>query len=98
VTVSTPAPFDAVSVTVYVPAVVYVCTGLRSVDVPPSPKDQAQDVGEFVDESMNLTFSGTLPSLTFEMNAATGAVSAAHAGMTTAPRMMRRIPAMAGFE
>jgi hypothetical protein len=76
VTVLLPPAFVAVSVTVYVPAEVYVCTGLCSGDVPPSPNDQAQEVGEFVDESRNCTLSGMVPEVAFEWNNATGIMAA----------------------
>jgi hypothetical protein len=76
VTVLLPPVFVAVSVTVKVPAVVYVCTGLCSVDVPPSPNDQAHEVGEFVDESRNCTLSGMVPEVAFEWNNATGIMAA----------------------
>jgi hypothetical protein len=62
----------AVRVTVYVPEVVYVCTGLWSGEVVPSPNDQAHDVGEFVDRSTNCTLSGTVPLVPFDTKAATG--------------------------
>jgi hypothetical protein len=91
VTVSLPAAFDAVSVTVYVPAEEYVCTGFCSMEVPPSPNDQTHEVGIFVVESMNWTFSGMFPELTFEINTATGTDAAPHAGMNTAPRIRRRL-------
>jgi hypothetical protein len=76
VTVLLPPAFVEVSVTVYVPAVVYVCTGLCSVDVPPSPNDQAHDVGEFVDASRNCTLSGMFPAVAFAWNIATGIMAA----------------------
>jgi len=53
-----------VSVTVYVPALVYVWEGFCEVDVPPSPNDQTQDVGEFMEESTNCTVSGASPDVT----------------------------------
>jgi hypothetical protein len=65
-----------VSVTVYVPAVVNVCTGFGSVDVPPSPNDHTHDAGEFVDMSTNCTLRGTVPLVVFETNDATGADAA----------------------
>jgi hypothetical protein len=76
VTVLLPPVFVAVSVTVKFPAVVYVCTGLCPVDVPPSPNDQAHDVGEFVEESRNCTLSGMVPDVAFEWNIATGIIAA----------------------
>jgi hypothetical protein len=73
VTVLLPPALVAVMVTVYVPAVEYVCTGFWSEDVVPSPNDQIHDAGEFVDRSTNWTPKGTVPVVTFGMNAATGA-------------------------
>ena len=92
-----PAVFDAVRVTVYVPAAEYVWIGLCTVDVPPSPNDHDHEVGEFDDKSMNWTLNGAVPVVRFETNDATGTDSAAHAGMNNAPRMMRRSPAITGF-
>jgi len=57
-----------------VPAVSKVCDGFCNVDVPPSPNDQTQDVGEFVEESTNWTCRGSEPLVTFATNAATGDV------------------------
>jgi hypothetical protein len=53
VTVLLPPSLVAVRVTVYVPAVEYVCTGFWSVDELPSPNDQTQEAGELVDRSTN---------------------------------------------
>jgi hypothetical protein len=75
-TVLLPPAFVAVSVTVYVPEEEYVCTGLCSVELPPSPNDQTQDVGELVDASRNWTVVGTVPEVTFELNNATGVIAA----------------------
>ena len=50
-----PQAFVAVSVTVYVPATAYMYVGFWSVDVFPSPKSQAQDVGAPVEASVNCT-------------------------------------------
>jgi hypothetical protein len=83
--------FDAVSVTVYVPAEVYTCTGFWLVEVPPSPNDQTHDVGEFVVESMNWTLSGIDPELTFEIKSAFGIDAAAHTGTNNAPRIRKRL-------
>jgi hypothetical protein len=52
-TVLLPPAFVAVSVTVYVPAEEYSCTGFCSVELLPSPNDQTHDVGELVDASRN---------------------------------------------
>jgi hypothetical protein len=59
-----PAELVAVSVTVYVPSVAYVCTGFESVEVPPSPNDHTHAVGELVEESRYCTESGTDPEVT----------------------------------
>jgi hypothetical protein len=67
------------------------------VDDPPSPNDQNHDVGVFVEESMNWTSRGTVPSVTFETNAATGTEAPAHAGRNAAQRTRKRIPARAVF-
>jgi hypothetical protein len=91
VAVSLPSAFDAVRVTVYVPAEVYTCTGFWLVDVPPSPNDQTHDVGVFFVESMNWTFSGMVPELTFEINSAFGTDAAAHTGTNNAPRTRKRL-------
>lgn len=58
-----PVAFQMVKVTVYVPAVVYLCDGFSRVAVPPSPKVQAQEVGELVDVSVNVTISGLVPEV-----------------------------------
>jgi hypothetical protein len=58
-----PVAFQTVRVTVYVPAVVYLCDGFSRVAVPPSPKVQAHEVGELVDVSVNVTVSGFVPDV-----------------------------------
>ncbi len=64
-----PAEFFAVKVTVYFPALLYLCEGLLSFEVLLSPKSQRYDVGDPVLLSVNLTvFPDTLV-----LNAATGA-------------------------
>jgi hypothetical protein len=50
-----PAPFDAVRVTLKVPAPMYVCDGFCAVEVPPSPKSQAHDVGGPDEVSVKVT-------------------------------------------
>lgn len=52
---SLPLALDAVNWTWYEPAAVKVWVGLLTVEVPPSPKTQDQDVGVFVDVSVNWT-------------------------------------------
>ena len=47
--------------------------GFRVVDVPPSPKLQAQEVGEPVDVSVKATFNGAVPDVGDAVNEATGA-------------------------
>jgi hypothetical protein len=64
--------------------------GFLTEDVPPSPNDQNHDTGEFVEESMNWTFSGVVPEVTFDTNEATGTESFAYTGVKNIiPRMMR---------
>jgi hypothetical protein len=73
VTVSLPPALIAVSVTVNVPAVVYVCEGFWSFEVPPSPNDHVHDVGALVESSRNWTERGTVPAVALETRDATGA-------------------------
>ena len=47
--------------------------GFCEVDELPSPNDQSQEVGEFVDESTNWTDRGMVPEVTFATKFATGA-------------------------
>jgi hypothetical protein len=68
-----PAEFDAVSVTVYVPADVNVCDGLCAELVPPSPNVHDHDVGEPVEVSVNDTASGVVPDDVEGVNDAVGA-------------------------
>jgi hypothetical protein len=77
VVIRLPAVFVAVKVIVYFPAPAYVCNGFCTVDVPPSPNDHAQEVGEGEDVSLNWTVRGEIPEVTFAMNVATGAERAA---------------------
>jgi hypothetical protein len=70
-----PAELIAIRVTVYVPAVMYVCDGFSSVDVFPSPNDQTHEVGELIEESTNWTVSGAVPEVTVDRNEATGIVA-----------------------
>ncbi len=65
-----PVAFQTVRVTVYVPAVVYLCDGFLRVAVPPSPKVQAQEVGELVEVSVNVTVSGFVPEVGEAMKSA----------------------------
>jgi hypothetical protein len=68
-----PAPpaLDAVSVTVCVPAA-NVCDGDCTVDVPPSPKFHAHDVGDCVEVSANDTVNGAVPDSGDAVNDDTG--------------------------
>lgn len=50
-----------------------MCEGFCSVEVPPSPKDHAQEVGEFIDESTNWIVRGAVPEVTAETKEASGA-------------------------
>jgi hypothetical protein len=63
----------AVRLTVYVPAALYVWLGLFAVEVPPSPKLHDQDVGAFVEVSVNCTVRGAVPLVGVAEKAATGA-------------------------
>jgi hypothetical protein len=49
--------------------------GFCTLEVSPSPKDHAHDVGELAEESANWTVSGDVPVVTAETNEATGAVA-----------------------
>ena len=60
VLVSVPSP--TVSVTVYVPAAVYVCVGLIAVLVPPSPKSHWLVVKSPAELLANCTVSGGAPA------------------------------------
>jgi len=56
-----------------VSAAEYVCTGFWSVDVPPSPNDQLQLVGDFVEPSVNVTSNGAVPAVGVPLKDASGA-------------------------
>jgi hypothetical protein len=77
VTVLLPAAFEAVKVTVYVPAWLYVCTGFFSFELVPSPKSQFHEVGVFVLLSVKLTLRGILPEVLLPESAATGTLGGA---------------------
>jgi hypothetical protein len=66
-----PVAFLTVKVTVYAPAVEYLCDGFLRVAVPPSPKFQSHEVGELVDVSVNVTVSGIVPDVGEAMKSAT---------------------------
>src|SRR5687767_7195886 len=53
-------PFDAVRLTVYVPADAKVMAGFREVDVRPSPNDHDHCVGPPVERSVKLTLEPTV--------------------------------------
>lgn len=72
VVVLLPAEFVAVRLTEYVPASVYSYVGFWSVEVPPSPKYQYQEVGEFSDVSVNTIARGAVPVVVFAENETTG--------------------------
>ena len=56
-----PAVFLTVKLTVYFPALAYLCTGFFSVEVVLSPKSQDQEVGLLVLLSANITVSDAFP-------------------------------------
>jgi hypothetical protein len=58
-----PAVFVDVRETVYIPGFEYAKDGLWSMLEFPSPNDQSQEVGEFVEVSVNCTVSGAVPSV-----------------------------------
>ena len=60
---SFPKPLVEIKVTEYVAAVVYVLEGFWAVEVLPSPKSQAHDVGTPLDKSLKLT---VVPSQTVD--------------------------------
>jgi len=66
-----PAAFVAVSVTVYFPALEYLCVGLLAVDDVPSPKFHFHEVGVPVLLSVNATVNGIFPEVGDAENSAT---------------------------
>src|SRR5262245_15667718 len=72
VTVFEPPGPVALRLTVKVPAA-YECTGLRSLELVPSPNVQAHDVTAPVEVSVNDTASGALPEVGAARKAALGA-------------------------
>jgi hypothetical protein len=84
--VPAPEPFDAVSVTVCVPAA-NVCDGFRSVEAPPSPKFHTHDVGLPVEVSVKDTTSGAVPDSGDAMNDDTGADPVGGAAVTVIVRV-----------
>ena len=77
-----PVALVATSFTVEDPAA-KVWDGFCEVLVPPSPKSQAQLVGEPVEVSVNWTVSGAVPEVLSSVKEAVGALPAAVAVMTT---------------
>jgi len=67
-----PAAFVAVNVTVYFPALEYLCVGFCRVDDVPSPKSHFHEVGVPVLVSVNTTFNGAFPDVTSLVKLATG--------------------------
>jgi hypothetical protein len=73
---SVPATLEAVSETVYVPAVSYVFTGFSDVENVPSPKSQDHVVGLPVEVSVKVTASGAAPDVGVPTNEAVGGTGA----------------------
>ena len=71
-----PAELVAVSETVWNPGVEYRFVGFLAVLELPSPNDQLQEVGVFVDESVNETLNGAVPEVGVPENPATGVIVA----------------------
>ena len=71
-----PAELVAVSETVWNPGVEYRFVGFLAVLELPSPNDQLQEVGVFVDESVNVTVNGAVPEVGVPENPATGVIVA----------------------
>ena len=67
-----PAALVAVSLTVYFPAVEYLCVGFFAVEDVPSPKFHFQEVGDPVLLSVKETLNGAFPDVEDAENAATG--------------------------
>ena len=72
-----PAAFFTVKLTLYFPALLYVCAGFLVVEYVPSPKLHFHDVGAPVLLSVNCTFNGTFPEVEAAEKAATGFIGAA---------------------
>jgi hypothetical protein len=79
-----PPAFEAVRVTVYVPAALYVWAGFCAVDgADPSPKSHDHDVGEPVEVSWKATLNGAVPDVGDAVNDATGAAGTLAATLLT---------------
>ena len=77
VTELSPLEFLTIKLTVYFPALLYLCIGFLVVDgLLLSPKSQSYDAGEPVLLSVNSTVSGALPDIRDAANAATGGFKA----------------------
>ena len=76
VTVLLPAEFFTVKLTVYFPALPYLCTGSLAVEVLLSPKLHRYDVDDPVLLSKNFTVSGSFPDVGDAKKATTGAFKA----------------------
>jgi hypothetical protein len=74
-----PWVFLTVREVVYLPFLVYVCTGLLDVEDVPSPKTHLHEVGDPVLLSVNCTLKGTFPEVGDAENAPTGVLE----GVTT---------------
>jgi hypothetical protein len=72
-----PAVLVTVKLTVYFPALVYLCVGFWAVEVLLSPKLHDQEVGDPVLLSVNFTFKGCFPDMSDAVKAATGFTGAA---------------------
>jgi hypothetical protein len=68
-----PLAFFTVKLTVYFPALLYVCAGLLDVEYVLSPKFHFHEVGLLVLLSVNFTLSGAFPEVGVAEKAATGA-------------------------
>ena len=67
-----PLAFFTVKLTVYFPALLYVCAGFLAVEYVPSPKLHFHEVGDPVLLSVNCTFNGAFPEVGDAEKAATG--------------------------
>ena len=70
------AVFFTVKLTVYSPALLYVCTGFLAVEYVSSPKFHFHAVGVPVLMSVNVTFRGSYPYFGVPQKSATGSVEA----------------------
>ena len=71
-TVLLSAAFVTFKLTVYFPALIYLCIGFFAVELLLSPKFQDREVGEPVLLSLNFTDRGAFPERGDAVNAATG--------------------------